>query len=104
MLLQAVSLFFGSSLVVPINAGEASAQSIITMSLEKWRGRSLTHWLTLRHMFKYLLGFALLLTPELALAQSTTTIGEPAVLTAGDGGNGGLVLAQEATLTQAATI
>lgn len=104
MLRQAVSLLFGLSLVVLINAGEASAQSIITMSLGRWRGTPLTHWLTLRHMLKYLLGLTLLLAPNLALAQLTTTIGEMAVLTAGDSGNGGYVLAQKTTLTQAATI
>ena len=59
---------------------------------------------SLRNMIKYLMVLALLLAPNLALAQLTTTIGETAVLTAGDGGNGGLVVAQEATLTQAATI
>ncbi len=103
MLRQAVSLLLGLSLVVAISAGKASAQSIITMSLGTWRGTPSRHWATLRHVLS-LLGLALLLAPNLALAQVTTTIGETAVLAAGDGGNGGLVLAQEAKLTQASTI
>jgi hypothetical protein len=61
-------------------------------------------WLTLRRMPKFLSGLALLLAPHMALAQLTTTIGETAVLTAGDGDNGSLLLAQKATLTQPATI
>jgi hypothetical protein len=39
-----------------------------------------------------------------ARAQSTTTIGETSVLSAADNGNGNLLLAQSATLGQAATI
>ena len=37
-------------------------------------------------------------------AAQTVTIGETAVLTTGDSDNGNLLLAQEATLSQAATI
>jgi hypothetical protein len=39
-----------------------------------------------------------------AQAQSTITIGEPAVLSASDGQNGNLLLAQQATLSQPATV
>ena len=39
-----------------------------------------------------------------ALAQSSITIGQTAVLSAGDGQNGGLLLAQQATLSRSATV
>ena len=49
------------------------------------------------------LALALLLAP-IALAQTTTTMGETAILGSGDNGNRNLLLVQQATLTQTATL
>src|SRR5271170_2627774 len=57
---------------------------------------------------RYIRGFVFALTYVLILLGSaqaqTVAIGENAVLSSGDGGNGSLLLAQSATLTKAATV
>ena len=58
--------------------------------------------LTLRRAFYLLLLGAVFVGP--AQAQSTITIGDANIESAGDGGNANLLLAQQATLSQAATI
>jgi hypothetical protein len=47
---------------------------------------------------------AVLLLASVGAAQTTITMGETAILTVGDNGNRNLLLAQQATLTQAATL